>query len=189
MSNLIYFLYTLVCPWPLLSIAYAFSIYVMSPRRFMRLIIPARVCRDPPDFPNWKYVPPALFSVSYYDAIVESSSMVLSTVCIPIQRIHPTIQHQLKDVQRTTPRRRPINWRRFLWYPILLFTFISAPRTYAIPGTNHVIASGESSLDQVRQHAYVNTIVDTAVSNSPNMDNIIAITVDGVTPPEPNVGL
>jgi hypothetical protein len=116
--------------------------------------------------------------------------MVLSTVRIPIQRIHPTIQHQLKDVQRTTPRRRPVNWRRFLWYPILLFTFMLAPRTYAIPGINHIIVSGESSLDQARQHAYVNTIVDAAaVSNSPNMDNIITTTIDGVTPPEPNVGL
>jgi hypothetical protein len=67
---------------------------------------------------------------------------------------------------------------------------MSAPRTYALPGsTNHVIISGESSLDQARQHTYVNTIVDAAVSNHPDADEIIATTVDGVTPPESNVGL
>jgi hypothetical protein len=64
---------------------------------------------------------------------------------------------------------------------------MSAPCTYASPGTNQGIVLGESSLDQGRQHAYVNTIVNAAVLNHSDRDK--ATTVEGIKLSELNAGL
>jgi hypothetical protein len=100
--------------------------------------------------------------------------MVLSTIRIPIQWSQPTTQHEQKNKKRTAYQRRPIAWRRFLWYPLLLFTFMSAPCVHTLPGTNHALVSGDTSLDQARQHSFVNNIVDETVSNLSDPDDLIA---------------
>jgi hypothetical protein len=139
MSYLIYDLFTFFFPWPIISIAYVTNIYVTSPRQLLRLLLPRRVCRDPTTFPNWKYVPPALFSVSYHDAIIDSSSMALLSIFIPIQWSQPVTQHEQKEKKQRTIRCRPVTWRHFLWYPLLFFAFVSAPHVHTLPGTNHAI--------------------------------------------------
>jgi hypothetical protein len=48
-----------------------------------------------------------------------------------------------------------------LWFPYLIFSLSSAPQTYALPGTNHVIISGESSLDTTQQ---IDMAVDATVA-------------------------
>jgi hypothetical protein len=179
MLYFIYFLFQLACPWQIYSISYTVLSYVYSPHRFWRLFFPPRpprrIQRDPP---NYIFVPHALFSVSIFDAVVYPSSMVLSAIRIPIQWNRPQIQHTLKDRKRVRIHRRPLSLKRLLWLPLLLFSFASVPRVYAIPGTNHALIPGGSSLDRHQQHNYVDTMVNSAVAANSDPDEPIAL--DGI---------
>jgi hypothetical protein len=188
MLYFIYFLFQLACPWQIYTILYTFLFYVYYPRRFWRLFFPPRPPRRNLDPPNYIFVPPALFSVSIFDAVVNPSSMVLSAIRIPIQWNRPQIQHTLKDRKRVRILRRPLTLNRLLWLPLLLFSFAYVPRIYAIPGTNHALVTGGSSLDRHQQHNYVDTMINAAVTANSDPDEPIAL--DGTTlAPEPNAKL
>jgi hypothetical protein len=188
MLYFIYFLFQLACPWQIFIISYTFLSYVYYPCRFWRLFFPPRPPRRPRDPSNYIFVPPALFSVSIFDAVVDPSSMVLSAIRIPIQWNRPQIQHTLKDCKRVQILRRPLSLNRLLWLPLLLFSFASAPRVYAIPGTNHALVTGGSSLDRHQQYNYVDTMVNAAVAASSDPNKPIVL--DGTTSaPEPDAKL
>jgi hypothetical protein len=59
--------------------------------------------------------------------------------------------------------------------PFFIFSFASVPRVYAIPGTNHAIVTASSSLDQHRQHNYVNTIINSVVAANSDPDEVTAL--------------
>jgi hypothetical protein len=61
---------------------------------------------------------------------------------------------------------------------------VSVPRVHALPGTNHVIISDDASLDQARQHAYVDTIVDATVTHHLDRDDPIAIGMPAAQRPD-----
>ena len=122
--------------------------------------------------------PPPPFSVHIQDARLSTLPMVLSAVRIPIQWSQPTHQRlsavfrfnvQLRSLKRRHRNKHSytsVPWfLRFLLLPCLLFTNYG-PTTYAIQGTNYAITSGAPSLDNTRQHAYIQTILSQFRSHS-----------------------
>jgi hypothetical protein len=90
--------------------------------------------REKPD-PSYQLLPlslfygPPLISVAFADAVIDSSSMTLSSIHIPIQWSSPAQQHSRKDRARTrAPRRKPFLRRKLL----SLFSFFAIG---ALPGT------------------------------------------------------
>jgi hypothetical protein len=178
----------LICPWLIYFVLLLIRTYLLRLRRFLEnflLLIANLLCfpfivlyshfrflfrkpREPTtDFP---YIPiplfygPPFFSVDFKDAVVDSSSMTLSAIRIPIQWCQPSLQHNRKDCTRTrAPRRKPFLQRK--WTTLLsIFAIGVMPGTYAIPGTNHAIIVGASSNDLPRQHAYAKTAIDHIIS-------------------------
>ena len=118
------------------------------------------------------------FSVAIQDAVVSSSSMVLSAIRIPIQWGHAQLQrhyslstfncHHQRDVKRHERKlklRRLCPSLKYLRMFLIPFLFLlSAPTTtYAMPGTNHALIYGESN-DTHRQTQLINTAINNAVA-------------------------
>ena len=102
--------------------------------------------------------PPAPFSVSICDAIIERHTMVLSAICINTLSCFPSIQTLQKSYRFTQQNRHLITTHQRLHNPsswirrILLLSWLVTHQSmvHALPGTNHVLISGEQSLDSNR---------------------------------------
>ena len=179
--QVIHTLYSILCPWPLhllfllLSAAFRWSFLSPSPK-------PREATTIPPDPP---YLPPGLFSVHLHDAIIDSSSMVLSAIRIPIQWSPPETQHSLKNYRRTRPRTPTFRSRKF-WGLLFSLVFTSTPTIYCIPGANHALISGSTpSLDATRQQNYIQSIVQRITeSTNDSCNHTIALSADTPTPDE-----
>ena len=145
----------------LLPILYAFLILP-----FLVLLLPLRSRSQPQPFkrsPTYFRLT-SLFPVSINNCIIDSTSMHLSTIRIPIQRAPPAIQHHFRNFRRTRVSHR---YFLFRWFPLLAFLFFT-PTTYAIiPGTSFAAATGETSLDSTRQSRYTASILQQIESLQP----------------------
>ena len=110
--------------------------------------------------------PPPPFSVLLRDAKTNNSSMVLSCINIPPHLCHPSTQQKLKP-RSFTRRNRCLQCTHGWLYKFLSFLLLqSSTSVLFIPGTNHAIISGQSSLDTFRQQRYVDTIIHNCTNNS-----------------------
>jgi hypothetical protein len=166
----------LIFPWPL---QFLFSLTFILLRRLPRLLVPSPKTREPfTSAVRTPYLPPALFSVHPSQAIIASSSMVLSAVRIPIQWCPPSLQHSEKNRRRAMPCRSSL-----LLLLLLGSLFRPSTAVYILPGTNHAIISGGApSLDSVRQQHLIDTVIQ--VSTTSNDEPYFALPIEGASPPE-----
>ena len=113
--------------------------------------------------------PPPPFSVSINDAVIGNTSAVLSVIRITTANCNSVTQHLVKHILFTKrdqylkrahmhPR---IKYKRLQLFLLpLLYLFSATPSVHAVPGTNHVLFKGHTSLDKTRQHKYVDTIIN-----------------------------
>jgi hypothetical protein len=178
---MLYTIFQLVCPWSLhFAFLLRFFLAFLRPPRSRPFQKPREISVHP--LPDPPYLPPGLFSVHRMDAILDSSSMVLSAVRIPIQWCHPEFQHANKDLKRTRPRpptKVPTSWKTMALLLLGLFCH-SGPTTYALPETNYAIVSGSRpSLDTARQQRHIQTIVESiTASKSDSGDPYLAFPTD-----------
>ena len=141
--------------------------------------------------------PPPPFSVSIKDAVIGNTSAVLSVIRITTANCNSVTQHLVKSILFTKrdqylqrahkhPRMKYKGFQVFL-LPIL-YLFSGTPSVHAIPGTNHVLLKGHSSLDKTRQHKYVDTIINKLEHDHNNTINNIPISntiSEAATQPSP----
>jgi hypothetical protein len=148
-------------PWPIFIWFYLLFLYFF---RFLRWVI---VTPQPqPDLP---YVSAWLFSVHPMDAILSSSSMVLSAIRIPIQWCSPPYQRAHKTARLFRP------CRPSLFKLLFSFLFIAPTTVYSLPGTQHALVP-EASLNSLRQTALRQTVVSNATFEADG----IAMSTDSV---------
>jgi hypothetical protein len=131
---------------------------------------------DPPSFS------PGLFSLHPSDAILDSSSMLLAAIRIPIQRCQPAFQHSNKNTKRSRPT-ASFSWKSAA---LLLIGLSFAPQTavHALPGTNHAILfNGKPSLDVHHQQRYVETVINNSITASEGSGHFYASPAN--VPPDP----
>jgi hypothetical protein len=107
-------------------------------------------------------------TVALVDAVIDSSSMTLSSIRIPIQWCPPSQQHSRKDrAQTRPPRRRPLFKRILSIFSLLALGAL--PGTYSLPGTNHAIVVGDSLGLPIRQHVYAETAIEQTVASQTDL--------------------
>jgi hypothetical protein len=174
----IFVIILLICPWPLYFVLCLFRLYLFRLLRVGRYVIstlfyylyslyfffrkPREILPDPPYRSVPLFYGPQLFSVAFADSIIDSSSMNLSSIRIPIQWCEPSTQHSRKDRARTqSPHRCNRFFRWTALYSILALGFM--PTAYSLPSTNHAVIFGETSNDLSRQCAYTQTALDQTI--------------------------
>jgi hypothetical protein len=164
---LLHQIFLFYCPWPLFVLLFLLYTYFLSPARILKLLSPSPKPREIPPAPDPFYIPPGLVSVHVSDAVLDSSSMTLSAIRIPIRWCQPDFQHSHKNQQRTHPRRRAsrsfFSWYKWLFLSVLASNAVQ--NTYALPGTNHALVSNQPSRDSYRQQSYVQTAISNMTSN------------------------
>ena len=159
---LLFATYTFIVPWPVMMVFCIMSSRLRKLSNFCKTVhdgkYHGRIKQKRNLTKNPSHTPKTLFSVSHYDAILETSSMVLSAVRVPIQWCQPELQRTYKN------HRRAKYIAPFRCFLLSALFFGHAKTVYAVPGTNHVMISGETSKDIYRQKAYVNTMVKNIVS-------------------------
>ena len=118
--------------------------------------------------------PPAPFSVSIHHAIFEKHNIVLSAIrialpfCSPeiqaLQKLYHFTKHNQRLVKSHQRKHNPCAWIRRNF--ILACILTHQTTVHALPGTNHVLVSGEQSLNTNRQIQYVNTVMSTLAHDS-----------------------
>lgn len=194
--RILYFLnwlYIYLCPWPFQHFLFYFFTLLCRHRRRLcrhsrRLLSHYLSPRKPreyfgiPPAPPYLIFPPGPFSVSVCNAVIESSSMTLSAIRIPIQWAQPEVQHSIKNFKRTRPR--PISLWTFL---LSLFALSAAttPTVHSLPGGKYAFISGRTSLDKTRQEGYIRTVIQQAVDSVPSPND----TAPHAMPTDANVPL
>jgi hypothetical protein len=153
-------IYLFSFPWPRILVSFYFLLWHYIIRV---LLFPFQKPREP--IPIEPYRSPALFSVGFFDTIIASSSMVLSTIRLPIQWCHPQVQHTYKRRRRQTSK--PF---KLMLLSLLAININTVPTVYSLPGTNHVLISNETSNDTSRQHVYAQTAIDNSVASHMTID-------------------
>ena len=103
--------------------------------------------------------------------MIASQNMVLSAIRIPVQWCPAETQRAVKTQCFTAKHRRQLRRHRssyhgYLRWFLLPFLFsTSLPKVNSMPYSNHVLISGDSSADTLRQQAYIHTIVSNTAAN------------------------
>ena len=97
-----------------------------------------------------------------------SSTTPLSAVSIPVASLHPRLQHERKNNRRCAIKGHPpLITRARMLLTLLLFSSLAINGTYAIPGSNFAILTGEASRDTTRQMGHVQTAIEQCADGIP----------------------